>query len=47
MRNNSTAGACSSPGGTPPYDLKPALDRLADMVRSHLDMDRIYRLLQL
>ncbi len=29
------------------YDLEPALDRLADHVRNHIDMDRIYRLLNL
>lgn len=30
-----------------PYDLEPALDRLADLVRSQLDMDRVYSLLGL
>ncbi len=30
-----------------PYDLEPAFDRLADVVREYLDMDKIYRLLQL
>ncbi len=29
------------------YDLEPAFDRLADTVRAHLDMKRIYRLLGL
>ncbi len=29
------------------YDLEPALDRLADHVRAHMDMDRIYRILNL
>ncbi|OQY20483.1 MAG: threonine-phosphate decarboxylase [Desulfobacteraceae bacterium 4572_35.1] len=29
------------------YDLEPALDRLADHVRAFLDMDRIYRILEL
>jgi cobyric acid synthase CobQ/L-threonine-O-3-phosphate decarboxylase len=29
------------------YDLEPALDRLADKVRDHLDMDVIYQLLSL
>ena len=29
------------------YDLEPAFDRLADTVRAHLDMERIYRLLGL
>ncbi len=29
------------------YDLEPALDRLADVVRKHLDMDRLYQLLGL
>ena len=29
------------------YDLDPALDRLADTVRSSLDMDKIYQLLGL
>jgi adenosylcobyric acid synthase len=29
------------------YDLEPALDRLADAVRSRLDMDVIYRLMGL
>jgi len=31
----------------PIYDLEPAFDRLADTVRQHLDMARIYRLLGL
>ena len=30
-----------------PYDLEPALDRLADHVRSSLDMDKIYQVLGL
>ena len=30
-----------------PYDLEPALDRLADHVRSALDMDKIYQVLRL
>ncbi len=30
-----------------PYDLEPAFDRLADCVRSTIDMDHIYRLLKL
>ena len=30
-----------------PYDLEPAFDRLAAVVRSQLDMDRVYRLLGL
>ena len=30
-----------------PYDLEPAFDRLADVVRQHLDMERIYRILGL
>ena len=30
-----------------PYDLEPAFDRLADMVRESLDIKRIYRLLGL
>ncbi len=29
------------------YDLEPALDRLADLVRAHLDMDGVYQLLGL
>ena len=29
------------------YDLEPALDRLADLVRAQLDMDRVYQLLGL
>ncbi|HHD57278.1 MAG TPA: cobyric acid synthase [Desulfobulbaceae bacterium] len=29
------------------YDLEPALDRLADLVRAQLDMDRLYQLLGL
>ena len=29
------------------YDLEPALDRLADHVREHMDMDRVYRILKL
>ncbi len=29
-----------------PYDLEPAFDRLADVVREHLDMDAVYRLLE-
>jgi cobyric acid synthase CobQ/L-threonine-O-3-phosphate decarboxylase len=29
------------------YDLEPALDRLADHVRVHLDMEQIYRMLKL
>ena len=29
------------------YDLEPALDRLAAVLRQHLDMDRIYALLEL
>jgi len=30
-----------------PYDLEPTFDRLADVVRGHLDMDKIYELLGL
>jgi cobyric acid synthase len=30
-----------------PYDLEPAFERLADTVREHLDMKRIYRFLNL
>ena len=30
-----------------PYDIEPALDRLADVVRSSLDMEAIYRLMGL
>jgi len=30
-----------------PYDLEPAFERLAEAVRSHLDMKRIYQLLSL
>ena len=29
------------------YDLEPAFDRLADTVRAGLDMDRVYKLLNL
>jgi cobyric acid synthase len=28
------------------YDLEAALDRLADVVRQNLDMERVYRLLE-
>jgi cobyric acid synthase len=34
-------------GQTSCYDLEPALDRLAAVLRQHLDMDRIYALLEL
>ncbi|MFN2369400.1 MAG: cobyric acid synthase CobQ, partial [Desulfurivibrionaceae bacterium] len=34
-------------GVVAPYDLEPAFDRLAGIVRESLDMDRIYRLLGL
>ena len=30
-----------------PYDLEPAFDRLADIVRESIDLDKIYRLLGL
>lgn len=30
-----------------PYDLEPALERLAGIVREHVDLDRIYRMLKL
>jgi cobyric acid synthase CobQ/L-threonine-O-3-phosphate decarboxylase len=35
------------PAITAIYDLEPALDRLADHVRKHMDINRIYRLLKL
>jgi adenosylcobyric acid synthase len=40
-------GLAPLPGVQAPYDLEPAFERLADAVRSHLDMKRIYRLLNL
>jgi len=40
-------GLAPLPGVQARYDLEPAFDRLAEVVRSHVDMNRIYRLLKL